>query len=264
MKLTMLGWEQSHDVGGKAAAGPSTERFAAAAAAAARAGSTALQPAVSTLADERKRKLLNMETADSNDASSSGLSAPVRSPSMAWPDRMSGTPAEWLSRPVKRPADRASPIHSVLSPLSAAAWTVPDYTHEDTTPARVPAQTGWHKLALERLSAIERMATIESLEAVLGRQEIDRRLQAMHTVWLHRQRYVDELELEPELKCQVSNFLSECLKVEVIALAASCGAPLNGRSSGTLNPAPTPKEAGRFRGRENFAREEEREVSEGY
>jgi hypothetical protein len=262
VKLTMLGWEQSHDVGGKAAAGPSTERFAAAAAAAARAGSTALQPAVSTLADERKRKLLNMETADSNDASSSGLSASVRSPS-AWPDRMSGTPVGWLSRPVKRPADRVSPIHSELSPLSAAAWTVPDYAHEDTTPAHMPAQTGWHKLALERLSVIERMATIESLEAVLGRQEIDRRLQAMHTVWLHRQRYVDELELEPELKCQVSKFLSECLKVEVIALAASCGAPLNGRSSGTLNPTPK-EEAGRFRGREIFEREGEREVSEEY
>ena len=231
-RSTMLGWQQLHNAGGKAAAGPSTERFSAAAAAAAavpRAGSTALQPAVSTLEYERKRKLLSMDTADSNDALSWGLSAPLRSPSTSWPDRISGTPAEWLSRPAKRPADRAFP--SELSPLSASAWTVPDDTHEDTTPARMPAQTGWQKLALERLSVIESMATIESLEAVLGRQEVERRLQAMHAVWLHRQRYVDGMELEPELKCQISKFLSDCLKVEEIALAASCGAPVNGRSS---------------------------------
>ena len=258
-----------------------------------RSGPPALQPAAGMLADGRKRKF-EPSAAEAgsggsltSEAAIAGTVAHAAHPLLSTMD-LSGLPSE-------RPADRAWHIQSGLSPLTAAAWTVPDGSGHlyaatatmpgaewpesqwrehtimehlfkpermDTRPrfpgecpatpeaarpeAAAPAPMSgvgshgagsrWREEAMERLSVLERMATLESQGAC--QHEVERQLQA-HQMWLQRQQYVDGLELEPALKRQVAKFLADCRKLEQITLAASCGAAPNAPSANAALALPT-------------------------
>ncbi len=88
--------------------------------------------------------------------------------------------------------------------------------HMDTQPrlpAHMPeARSRWREQAMERLSVLERMATLESQGAC--KQEVERRLHEVHQMWLQRQKHVDELELQPALKMQVNQFLADWRKLQ--------------------------------------------------
>ena len=108
-----------------------------------------------------------------------------------------------------------------LSPLSAAAWSVPD-DQEDQPVAEDRAAPSWRHQAMEQLSMLERMARLESLAKVVEhkRKESELQRQRLFTEWRQRQLQIAALNIEPDLKQAVVEFLWGCKELEELSLIA--------------------------------------------
>ena len=87
-----------------------------------------------------------------------------------------------------------------LSPLLAAAWSLPD-EQEDQTVAEVRAAPTWRDQAMEKLSMIERMARLESLAKLVEHKRKESELQRhrLFEEWRRRQLQIAALNIEPDL-----------------------------------------------------------------